>query len=134
MQNQKQKINLIPDFIKTKFNMMKKICIFLLLGLVGFFQYCSSSRKTSNKPIALTYVSNIQPTIQANCSPCHIPPKGFYRALNTYDGAKANIDNIISRINLTPDQRGFMPFKHDKLSDSVINIFVQWKTDGLLEK
>jgi len=27
-----------------------------------------------------------------------------------------------------------MPFKHPKLSDSTINVFAEWKKDGLLEK
>lgn len=114
---------------------MKKLCIFLIFCMAAFFQYCSSSRKAS-KPVyvPMNYITNVQPTILANCSPCHIPPKGFKLALNTYDAAKKNIDDIIMRINLTPDQRGFMPFKHNKLSDSLINVFVRWKADGLLEK
>ncbi len=122
-------------FFKTQRINMKKLAILLIICIGAFFQYCSSSKKVS-KPayIPMNYISNVQPTILSSCSPCHIPPKGFYRALNTYDAAKTNIDNIISRINLTPGERGFMPFKHQKLSDSVINVFVQWKADGLLEK
>ena len=120
---------------------MKKIPVLLFIGMISFFQYCGSSKKaatdTSIKTPAhssLTYAVNIQPTIAANCSPCHIPPKGFKTALDTYDAAKANIGNIISRIQMNPGERGFMPFKHEKLSDSVIHIFVQWKADGLVEK
>lgn len=114
---------------------MKKLSIFLIIFMAVLFQYCSTSKKAS-KPayVPVNYTSNVQSTIIAKCSPCHIPPKGFKLALNTYDAAKTNIDDIIMRINLTPDQKGFMPFKHDKLSDSVINIFVRWKADGLLEK
>jgi len=118
---------------------MRKIPVLLFIVLISFFQYCASSKKTATTitppPRSLfTYVTNIQPTIAASCSPCHIPPQGFKRSLNTYDAAKANIDDMIRRIKLNPVERGFMPFKHEKLSDSVINIFVQWKTDGLLEK
>jgi hypothetical protein len=78
--------------------------------------------------------STQKPLIVANCSPCHIPPKGFKKALDTYDAAKTNIDDMLTRINLNPGDRGFMPFKHPKLSDSTINVFAQWKKDGLLEK
>jgi len=115
---------------------MKKFGIISLIIAALFFQYCSSSKKSSSaaKPVLLNYVTNVQPTIVANCSPCHIPPRGNKKALDTYDAAKSNVDDIIARIKLAPGQRGFMPFKHDKLSDSVINIFVQWKSDGLLEK
>ncbi len=114
---------------------MKKITTLLIICIAAFFQYCSSSKKAS-KPvyIPMNYITNVQPTILANCSPCHIPPKGFKLALNTYDAAKTNIDDVIRRINLTPGERDFMPFKHNKLNDSIINVFVRWKADGMLEK
>ncbi len=81
----------------------------------------------------LTYTTNVQPTIVANCSPCHIPPKGFKKAYDTYNAVRGDIDEIMRRINLNPGDKGFMPFKHAKLNDSIINIFSQWKTDGLRE-
>ncbi|MEP7164441.1 MAG: hypothetical protein ABI741_07100 [Ferruginibacter sp.] len=121
---------------------MKKLSIFLIISMVGFFQYCSSSRKTSTtttetappKPVAMTYAGNLQPTLEANCSPCHFPPRGNKLALDNYNAVKQNIGDMISRISKLPGERGFMPFKHDRLSDSVIHIFVQWQADGLLEK
>ncbi len=113
---------------------MKKSAIFLIACLVVSFQYCTSSKKAAIKPVLFTYISNVQPTILANCSPCHIPPKGFKLALNTFDAAKTNITDIIRRINLSPSEKDFMPFKHAKLSDSVVNIFVKWNADGLMEK
>ncbi len=118
---------------------MKKLGILLLVIMVGFFQYCSSSKKsssTSSMPakVSVTYVANIQPLVSEHCSPCHIPPKGFKKALNTYDAAKTNIDDMIRRIQMNPTDKGFMPFKHAKLSDSTISVFVQWKAGGLAEK
>lgn len=115
---------------------MKKINTILALCTIVFFQYCTSSKKTSSatNPVRVTYVADVQPTILANCSPCHIPPKGFKKALDTYDAAKANINDIIARINMNPGEKGFMPFKHSKLSDSLINIFVKWNAAGLPEK
>jgi len=115
---------------------MKKIIFSLFICMV-IFQYCTSSKKsvsTTPAVASVTYVGNIQPAIIANCSPCHIPPKGFKKALDTYDAAKANVDDMITRIKLNPGDKGFMPFKHPKLSDSVINVFVQWKAGGLAEK
>ena len=49
----------------------------------------------------------------------------FYSALLLY---------FLKSIQLNPGEKGFMPFKHPKLSDSTINVFVKWKEDGLLEK
>ena len=114
---------------------MKKLSVLLLLMAPFALQFCSSSKhgiKTSQPQ--LTYTTNVQPLIVANCSPCHIPAKGGrVKALDTYAAATANIDDIINRIQRTPDQKGFMPNKHPKLSDSTINVFVQWKSNGLRE-
>lgn len=108
----------------------------LLLALPFAFQFCSSTKK-SRKAIAVpkvTYMANVQQTIVANCSPCHIPSKGFKRAFNSYDSPRLNIDEMIVRIEKQPGEKGFMPYKHNKLSDSTIMVFVNWKKDGLLEK
>jgi hypothetical protein len=81
----------------------------------------------------VTYTKNIQPLIQMHCSPCHIPPKGFKQAFNTYPLAKEWVDSMIVRIHLEPGQPGFMPFKRQKLSDSTIRVFEEWRAGGLKE-
>ncbi len=106
--------------------------LFLVTG--ALFQFCSSTKKAQASVPMVTYTANVQPLIEMHCSPCHIPPKGNKEALNNFETAKANIDESIVRINKKPDEKGFMPFKHPKLSDSTVNVFVQWKADGLLEK
>ena len=98
------------------------------------FSYCSSSKKIAKVP-KLNYESNLQTLIAANCSPCHIPAKqGNKKPFDTYAAVQANIDEMIQRIELNPTDKGFMPFKHARLSDSTITIFRKWKTDGMLEK
>ena len=115
---------------------MKKISIVLMLAFASSLQFCSSSKKSAGTPAAgnVSYLTNVQPLIMAHCSPCHIPPKGFKKALDTYESAKSNISDIIARIKRNPGDPGFMPMKHEKLSDSIINVFVQWKETGALEK
>ena len=113
--------------------MKKKILImFVLAGAV--FQFCSTPKQAQAPVAKVNYTADVQPIITQHCSPCHIPPKGNKEALNTYDAAKKNIDESIRRIQLNPGEKGFMPFKHPKLSDSTINVFVKWKEDGLLER
>ena len=97
------------------------------------FQYCSASKKAKKSAPAITYNSRVQPIIASSCSPCHIPPGGNKKALNSYAAAKDNIDDIITRIQKDPSERGFMPFKHPKLADSTIQVFVQWKNEGMPE-
>jgi hypothetical protein len=111
---------------------MKKLFLLtLFLAVIVVFEFCSSSKKTQTAP-KMSYASDVQSIISTNCSPCHIPPGGNKKPLNTYDAAKANIDEIIRRIQLNPTDRGFMPFKHAKLPESTIQVFVKWKADGLM--
>jgi hypothetical protein len=113
---------------------MKKVVLFSLFAVVvTAFQFCHSTKSAQSAVTRTSYASNVQPIIQANCSPCHIPPQGRAKALNTYDAAKANIDNILTRINRNPDEKGFMPMKHPKLPDSTIAVFARWKEAGLPE-
>ncbi len=123
---------------------MKKI--FLLTGLgiaLLVLANCGPSKKatgttetTTTAPAKFTYQDNLQAVIMANCTPCHIPAKGgFKKAYDNYTSVKTDIDEMIRRIQLNPGDKGFMPFKKTtRLSDSTVNVFKQWKTDGLLEK
>ncbi|MBC8052518.1 MAG: hypothetical protein H7Y13_05600 [Sphingobacteriaceae bacterium] len=116
---------------------MKKIYVLLIIASAVIFQYCATTQKASNKSVAVpkvTYVADVQPLLVNNCSPCHFPPKGNKEPLDTYLTAKNEIDETIERIKRNPGEKGFMPAKHPKLSDSTINVFVRWKADGLLEK
>lgn len=114
---------------------MKKTVLILLVVVASLAQFCSGPKNAQVAPVPkITYAANVQPVITAQCSPCHIPPKGNKEALHTYETAKANIDESIVRINKNPEEKGFMPFKHPKLPDSTIQVFVKWKADGLLEK
>ena len=113
--------------------------LFLLVVTVFVFSYCGSSKKAANstkESSKLAYESSIQTLIVGNCSPCHIPEKGGRKkAYDNYANVKADIDEIVRRMELDPHEKGFMPLKKtEKLSDSTIAVFKQWKEDGLLEK
>ena len=110
---------------------MKKLTLFLFVLMVAVFQFCSSSKKIQAPP-KMTYATNLQPTIAGNCSPCHVG-QAKSGHLDTYLDAKKRIDDMITRIQKNPTEKGFMPFKHAKLPDSTIQVFVKWRNDGLLE-
>ncbi|HVF96384.1 MAG TPA: hypothetical protein VM871_03640 [Flavisolibacter sp.] len=103
---------------------MKKIVLFSILTVGTIFQFCSSSKKAQAMVAKTTYTADVQPLVTMHCSPCHIPPKGNKEALHTFETAKANLDESLIRMKKNPDEKGFMPFKHPKLSDSVVNVFV----------
>lgn len=117
---------------------MKKILIMAgVVAGISMLSNCHSAKKTAAKtsapPIAaaVTYHSNMESVLAANCSPCHFPAKGGNKPpFDTYEAAKAKIDSMIARIELNPTDKGFMPFKRPKLSDSTINLFKQWRDSG----
>lgn len=113
---------------------MKKICLSLVLLCAFVLQFCTASKNSkSNKVAKITYMDNIQPIVSTSCAPCHIPPQGNKKAYNTYAAVKGDIDDILTRINRNPGEKGFMPMRHPKLSADTLNIFAKWKSDGLLE-
>ena len=126
--------------------MKKAFLTITIISAVLLFQFCSSSKKTAGetakeptkemaKEVAkITYTADVQPLLVAKCSPCHFPPRGNKEPLDTYGAAKSNIDDIIARIVKNPDDKGFMPMRHPKLSDSAIHVFTDWKQGGLAER
>ncbi len=113
---------------------MKKLTVLLLLLSPFILQFCSSSKNAAKtKKNQTTYTTNVQPLMITHCTPCHFPPKGNKKAYDNYAAVMTDIDPILDRIRRDPSEKGFMPSKHPKLSDSIINVFVNWKKDGLRE-
>jgi hypothetical protein len=114
---------------------MKKLLLLVLtVSIAGVLTQCNSTKNAAGKTAKkLTYTADIQPIVSAKCSPCHFPDKGRARALNTYDAVKTNIDDMIHRIELHPGDKGFMPMRGTRLSDSTINMFKEWKDGGLAQ-
>lgn len=74
----------------------------------------------------VTFNADIKPLITANCGSCH-------SSFTTYQTAKNNIDKILDRIQRAAGSSGAMPQGGPKLSQSDIDKFIKWNTDGLLE-
>jgi uncharacterized membrane protein len=117
-----------------KFFVMAAVIVAVLL-----LSNCHSAKKTASKTTAaptvtaaaVTYHSNIESLVANNCSPCHFPAKGGNKkAFDSYDAVRANIDSMIARVQLNPGDKGFMPFRRAKLSDTTINLFKQWRDSG----
>ncbi len=110
--------------------------VLVIVSSLVFFANCRSTKEIATAtPPAVNYQANVEQLLVANCSPCHFPAKGGNKlALDNADSAQANIDNIIARIEKHPGDKGFMPFKRARLSDSTINVFKQWKAHGLAIK
>jgi hypothetical protein len=115
---------------------MRKIFIVVLsLAALMVLQNCNSSKKAAKKATTYSYTKDVMPIMQASCTPCHFPPDGRKQALNTYADVKANIAEIINRVKLPQTDNKFMPWKNKKpaLSDSLINVLVEWQKQSMPE-
>lgn len=116
---------------------MKK-CIPLLTCMVVLLFAACSKKSTSGKSVKeepTVYAANVLPLIQVKCTPCHLPSKGGFKAdFENYTSAIKYGTDMLTRIQLNPGERGFMPFKHEKLSADEITIFKKWVAGGMLEK
>ena len=115
---------------------MKKIYVFTGLAILALgLSYCTSSKKAAAAVPKATYATTLTPIISEKCAPCHIPSKGGNKkAYDNYANVKADIDDIIRRIELNPTDKGFMPFKKtEKLPAAEIEAFKKFKADGALE-
>lgn len=114
---------------------MKKSLVlgsFILVACI--FYQCNPARKANASIPVTTYMNNIHTLVMNNCAPCHIPEKGGKKkALDSYTAVKDNLPDIIKRIEMHPGEKGFMPFKRDRLSDSTIAVFKAWQADGMAE-
>ncbi len=120
---------------------MKKFFLLMVLPAFLILQFCSPSKKTTQtsntsepaQPTGpmMTFEAGVMPLISTKCTPCHTSGD---KAFTIYTNAKEEIDDIISRVQRNPGEKGFMPHKRDKLSEAEINTFIQWKQSGLSEK
>src|ERR1700742_4413472 len=99
--------------------LMKKITILTaLVATAVIFYNCHGSKKAAGATTAkVTYEANVKSVIETSCAPCHISGKGNKKPYDNYANVKSDIDDIIRRIELKPEDRGLMPFKHPKLPD-----------------
>jgi hypothetical protein len=114
---------------------MKKNLFVLTLAGITVFAACTKKASPGNTAKQTTYATDIVPLIQAKCAPCHLPSKGGFKAnFENYEGAKKYGAAMLARVLLNPTDRGFMPFKHDKLPAEEIAIIKNWVDQGMLEK
>jgi hypothetical protein len=112
---------------------MKKLLLISMVAIIMLFQFCTPKAAQMAIPKAY-YQNDVANIVATSCAPCHIPPKGFKKPYTSFDAVKGDINEIIRRVQLNPGEQGFMPYKAAaKLPDSLINILLKWKADGLLE-
>lgn len=119
---------------------MKRIIILATLASIFIFMACSKKSvpgKTASetaKVKATTYTADVLPLIQMKCTPCHLPTKGGFKAnFENYASAAKYGADMVTRVQLNPGDKGFMPFKHEKLTAEEIAVFKKWVDGGMTE-
>jgi uncharacterized membrane protein len=91
----------------------------------------AKTEEAAAKAPAVTYASNVKALVQGKCTPCHIPAEGGRKlALDSYTAVKAAADEILRRVQLDPNIRGYMPFKKEPLTAAEIATLKNWKEAG----
>ena len=114
--------------------MRKLLTVITFIAAALIFQNCGPSKKaTAAAGTALSYEKDIAGIMTTSCTPCHFPPDGRKEPLDSYDAVSKHIGEVIERVKLPQTDMKFMPFKNKKpaLSDSVINVLLQWKEQGM---
>ncbi len=117
---------------------------FILTGILisQFLLGCSYSSENdlidvSPIPTIVTYNTHIKSIIDNNCIVCHTNPpiNNASTSLLTYTDVKNRVENnnLISKI-LGNGPGALMPQGGPSLPQNLIDLIIQWETDGLLEE
>lgn len=119
-----------------KTNKILGFCALLFLAVT--IQNCKTASPTStSSPVvpvsSVSYEKELKPIMVASCTPCHFPEKGKKKMLDTYEATKANIADIIARVQLAPSHEDFMPYlsKKTPLTAAEIKLFQDWAAGGM---
>lgn len=118
-----------------------KVIQLLALSL-AFFSCTNHSLDDLTEPIpqvnSITYNDHVKSIIDNNCIFCHDNPavNGASASLLTYNQVKSAVLNLnlINRVSAQSGEVGAMPFGGPRLPQNLIDVIIQWETDGLLEQ
>ncbi|MTI38161.1 hypothetical protein [Fulvivirga lutimaris] len=105
----------------------------LILTSSIIFQNCKPQQKVSDSEKLISYEVDIKPLMVRSCTPCHFPENGKKKMLDTHDKVVADISEIIRRIELQPEEKGYMPFKskREAFSPEEIALLKTWVDQGM---
>jgi uncharacterized membrane protein len=121
--------------IKNKYTL-----VFILAALAIVLQVCKPSQSsTASKPAdappvpTVSYEKDIKPILLGKCTPCHFPEQGKKKMLDTYAAVKTDVNEILRRVKLNPEEAAFMPFKSKKpaLTAEEKQLLDDWLKQGM---
>jgi len=126
---------------QTRTQFSKSLGFILMLFVFLALQFCKTTEVSTKKnndlkeESLISYSRDILPIMIQKCTPCHFPPYGKKKMLDTYFATKENIEDILTRVQLDENHKGFMPFKSKKepMTESEINLLKKWISTGMSE-
>jgi hypothetical protein len=112
---------------------MRKVSFVTVFLAVIIFACHRKTAPTSSIPLT-TYSAHVKPIIDNSCTPCHVPSKGGKKTdFDSYDSTKKYISEMITRVQLKPDDPKFMPFRSKKppLTAAEIETLKRWQLGGM---
>ncbi len=107
----------------------------LMVAMIS--QFCTSTKQPTQESAKISgpvvsYATDIKPVMLQSCTPCHFPDQGKKKMLDTYESTKANIQDILTRVQLPEDEIKYMPFKSKKpaLTSEEIMKIKRWVAQG----
>ena len=120
----------------TRTTINKFSLLTLLLAISFTLQFCTATKKAGKDEAvikSISYESDLKPIMVRSCTPCHFPENGRKKMFDTYEATKANIGDILTRVQLPVDDKLYMPFREKRpaLSDEEIAMFKAWMKQGM---
>lgn len=107
----------------------------LLLAVSVTMQNCKPQQNIAATENLVSYEIDIKPLMVRSCTPCHFPENGKKKMLDTHDKVVSDIAEIIKRIELQPEEKGYMPFKSKRQAFSAeeVALLKTWVDQGMKE-
>jgi len=122
---------------------MKKIFqLSITLTLFSFIYSCTNDSEDDlidqmQNQGPITYTNDVKTIIDNNCLNCHgdPPTNGAPNSLVTYQNVRNSAENgtLLARIQQNEGGPGAMPLGGPRLPQTLIDVVVQWQSDGFVE-
>ncbi|WP_411767024.1 hypothetical protein [Winogradskyella sp. A3E31] len=123
---------------------MKRKHLYLFLSTIMLFTTsCTNDSEddlidNTPQPNTITYVDDVRPIIQTNCTSCHgdPPTNAAPNSMVNYSQVVDAVENrgLINRISSQPGESGFMPLGGSRLPQNLIDLIEQWEDEGFIEQ
>ena len=117
--------------VRTAYILSGLIVLFLMFQCTGPRYLQEPTREIAD----VEWQEDVYPIVENHCAPCHFPEEGKVKYLHRKDSVRKHIQEIVWRVQLSPDHKDYMPYKQKKppITDSLLQVVLNWKAQGYPE-